>query len=88
MPTYEYICRSCENKLEAFQKITADPLKICPKCSQETLYRQIGGGMATLRFKGSGFYVNDYRSKENDKSSSCCKDCPNSSGGNSCSENA
>ncbi len=68
MPTYQYHCDHCEKEIEVFQKITADPLKTCPECGQESLRRGIGGGSATLRFQGGGFYINDYGpNKDNNK---------------------
>ena len=63
MPTYEYKCGHCEHKLEAFQSISAKPLRKCPKCGKLRLRRLIGAGAALL-FKGSGFYATDYRSSE------------------------
>lgn len=63
MPTYDYQCEACHHVLEAFQKITDEPLKTCPKCKQDTLMRGIGGGSATFRFVGEGFYINDYKEK-------------------------
>lgn len=59
MPTYEYQCSQCGNKLEAFQKITDSPLKLCPRCGHESLHRGPGGGIG-LAFKGTGFYKTDY----------------------------
>ena len=61
MPTYEYQCQNCEHQFEEFQSITAKPLKKCPECKKMKLQRLIGGG-AGLIFKGSGFYITDYRS--------------------------
>jgi putative FmdB family regulatory protein len=68
MPTYEYICEKCGNQFEKFQPISAKPLSECPKesCSQKRwgkgkVKRAITGG-AGLIFKGSGFYITDYRS--------------------------
>lgn len=61
MPTYEYECQNCEHRFDEFQSITAKPLKKCPECSRMKLRRLIGGG-AGLIFKGSGFYITDYRS--------------------------
>lgn len=61
MPTYEYICRKCGHEFEAFQGIKDAPLKRCPKC-KGAVRRKIGTG-AGLLFKGSGFYVTDYRSE-------------------------
>ncbi|MHC4552473.1 MAG: FmdB family zinc ribbon protein [Planctomycetota bacterium] len=61
MPTYEYKCGNCEHLMEAFQSITAKPLKKCPECGKMKLNRLLGTG-AGLIFKGSGFYETDYRS--------------------------
>jgi putative FmdB family regulatory protein len=72
MPTYEYECSNCGNKFEKFQSITAAPIKKCPVCGKNTAKRLIGMG-AGLIFKGSGFYITDYRSdsyKERAKSES------------------
>ena len=61
MPTYDYRCESCHHVFEAFQAMSADPLKDCPECGTPTLKRLIGGGSGII-FKGSGFYVNDAKS--------------------------
>src|SRR5690348_745535 len=61
MPTYEYECSNCGNRFEKFQSITAAPIKKCPACGKNTAQRLIGTG-AGLIFKGSGFYITDYRS--------------------------
>ena len=61
MPTYEYACTACSHEFEAFQPITADPIRVCPECDEEKVERLISGG-AGLIFKGSGFYITDYRS--------------------------
>ena len=57
MPTYEYECKTCKHKFDAFQAISDAPIKICPKCGKE-VRRLINGGMGVI-FKGSGFYVTD-----------------------------
>lgn len=62
MPTYEYICKTCGYEFEEFQSMSAEPLKICPKCSNK-IVRKIGTG-AGLVFKGSGFYITDYKNKK------------------------
>lgn len=76
MPTYDYKCEACNHAFEASQKISEDPLKTCPQCNKESLQRGFGGGSATFRFMGSGFYITDYK-KDNG-----CGKC----GKNSCSE--
>jgi putative FmdB family regulatory protein len=62
MPTYAYQCDACEHQFDEFQKMSDAPLKKCPKCKKNKLRRLIGGGAALL-FKGSGFYITDYRSE-------------------------
>ena len=66
MPTYDYRCTACEHQFEAFQAMSADPLTECPVCG-DTVERLIGGG-AGLVFKGSGFYITDYKNKSETKS--------------------
>ena len=70
MPTYEYVCEKCGHQFEQIQPISASPLTVCPKahCSQKPwgkgkVKRAISGG-AGLLFKGSGFYITDYRSEK------------------------
>jgi putative FmdB family regulatory protein len=62
MPTYEYACPKCGHAFEQFQSMRDEPLKKCPKCKKTGLKRLIGGG-AGLIFKGSGFYITDYKKK-------------------------
>jgi putative FmdB family regulatory protein len=63
MPTYDYVCDACQHSFEAFQGINDKLLKKCPRCSKPKLRRLFGTGSALL-FKGSGFYVTDYRSSD------------------------
>ncbi len=68
MPTYEYICEKCGHTFEKFQSIAEKPLTVCPEelCARKRwgkgkVHRAISGGAGFL-FKGSGFYITDYRS--------------------------
>ena len=65
MPTYEYQCRSCAQRFEARQRITASPRRRCPHCGKQG-DRLISAGAGFL-FKGSGFYATDYRSRSYQK---------------------
>jgi putative FmdB family regulatory protein len=68
MPTYAYVCEKCGHQFDKFQSISAKALTICPEedCAQKRwgkgkVKRAITAG-AGLIFKGSGFYITDYRS--------------------------
>src|SRR5436190_24111963 len=68
MPTYEYVCEKCGQQFDKIQPISAKPLGICPEdvCGQKKwgkgkVKRMISSG-GGLIFKGSGFYITDYRS--------------------------
>jgi putative FmdB family regulatory protein len=62
MPTYDYVCTKCGHELEIFQSMKDAPLKKCPACKKQGLKRLLGAG-AGLIFKGSGFYITDYKKK-------------------------
>lgn len=62
MPTYEYICTECNYAFEEFQSIHDEPIKRCPKCNG-VVRKKISGGSG-LVFKGSGFYITDYKNKK------------------------
>jgi len=70
MPTYDYECKKCGHRFEAFQRMNDAPLKKCPECNG-ALRRLVGAG-AGIIFKGSGFYATDYKKKPK----SACKACP------------
>ena len=61
MPTYQYECAACGHEFERFESITAKPDSLCPKCKKKKAKRNISGGAGFI-FRGSGFYVTDYRS--------------------------
>jgi putative FmdB family regulatory protein len=58
MPTYEYECQSCHERMEAVQKFADPSLTICPNCGGEL--RKVFSAVGIV-FKGSGFYKNDSR---------------------------
>jgi putative FmdB family regulatory protein len=69
MPTYEYECAKCHKDFEIFQSMKDDALKVCPKerCRMKKwgkgkVKRKLGAGAGFI-FKGSGFYITDYRSE-------------------------
>jgi putative FmdB family regulatory protein len=60
MPTYEYKCDACGLEFERFQQMSAAPVKKCPRCGKRKVRKLISAG-AGMIFKGSGFYITDYR---------------------------
>jgi len=70
MPTYEYQCEKCDHRFDLIQPMTDKAITVCPKesCGMKKwgkgrVKRVIGAG-AGLIFKGSGFYITDYRSEK------------------------
>ena len=68
MPTYDYVCETCQHRFEFSQSMKDKPLTKCPssECPRKPkgkgrVKRLLGTG-AGLLFKGSGFYITDYRS--------------------------
>lgn len=64
MPTYQYSCTECGERIEAVQKFTDEPLQVCSACGGKLrkVFSPVG-----IVFKGSGFYRNDSRSGTKDK---------------------
>ena len=60
MPTYEYKCQESGENFEFLQSFSDTPKRKCPGCGRHRLKKLISGG-AGLIFKGSGFYITDYR---------------------------
>lgn len=62
MPLYEYQCQQCKKKFEILQKIYSDPLTECIYC-QGSIKKLIS--VSSFQFKGSGWYITDYKNKNN-----------------------
>lgn len=78
MPTYDYRCER-EHTFEEFHSMSDESPRVCPTCGAPA--KKVPGGGSGFLFKGSGFYITDYRSpsyKERAKA-----DRPGSSGGDS-----
>ena len=65
MPIYEYACVSCDHHLEALQKMSEDPLVICPECGEESLRKKVSAAAFVL--KGSGWYETDFKNSGKEK---------------------
>lgn len=61
MPIYEYECTACGHQLEAIQKMSDEPLTICPNCNKPDLHKLVSA--AGFQLKGTGWYVTDFRDK-------------------------
>jgi putative FmdB family regulatory protein len=74
VPTYQYACTDCADRIEAVQKFTDDPLTVCASCGGRLrkVYSPVG-----IVFKGSGFYRTDSRAAQ--KSSEPVKGSANGS---------
>ena len=68
MPTYDYICSECGERFEHFQTMASSVLTQKPNCEQEkcAVKRIVSGGTGLI-FKGSGFYLTDYKNKDKTK---------------------
>ena len=60
MPNYEYLCTKCGHRFEQIRKFSDKQLRKCPECGG--VIEQVISAPA-MRFKGSGWYVNDYPKK-------------------------
>ena len=68
MPTYEYICNECGDRFDHFQSMSSPALSQRPDCDKRgcNVSRVISGGTGLI-FKGSGFYLTDYKNKDSQK---------------------
>jgi putative FmdB family regulatory protein len=57
MPLYEYQCQVCNTRIERIEKASSPSDGVCLSCGGVT-HRLLGA--PALKFKGSGWYVNDY----------------------------
>jgi putative FmdB family regulatory protein len=76
MPTYEYECQQCHERVEAVQKFTDATLTVCPLCGGEL--RKVFSAVGIV-FKGSGFYKNDSRGTKSESSAPAKTETPSTS---------
>ena len=58
MPTYDYLCETCGKRFDVWQKMSDEPIAVCPDCAGH-VHRVIHA--TGVVFKGSGFYSTDHR---------------------------
>jgi putative FmdB family regulatory protein len=75
MPFYEYKCDNCGYQFEELQTMSEEQLLKCPQCGKDTLKKLIGTGSGII-FKGSGFYLTDYKNKKHSLKETPAKDNP------------
>jgi putative FmdB family regulatory protein len=80
MPIYAYKCSTCEHEQDVLQKISDEPLTVCPACNEPSFAKQVTA--AGFQLKGSGWYVTDFRDggKKADKKADAKPDSANESG--------
>jgi putative FmdB family regulatory protein len=62
LPIYEYRCPDCAHEFEALQRMSDDPIGVCPNCASTAVARVLSA--PAIHFKGSGFYNTDYGTKK------------------------
>jgi len=61
MPIYPYLCNDCGHEFDRLQKISDDPLNVCPECGAESLRKKLTA--ASFQLKGTGWYETDFKNK-------------------------
>jgi putative FmdB family regulatory protein len=61
MPVYSYRCENCGHQFDRHQGFEEKSIQVCPNCRKHTLHKLYRPGGVV--FKGSGFYVNDKKTK-------------------------
>lgn len=64
MPIYEYQCQACGHQFERMQKMSDEPIKVCPVCEKEAVSKLISA--PSFQLKGNGWYVTDFRGQNSD----------------------
>jgi len=72
MPIYEYQCKNCGHSFEKLQKVSDDPVKICPECGKSSVEKLVSA--AGFQLKGTGWYVTDFRDDKKAPAKSSQKD--------------
>lgn len=60
MATYDYLCKTCGKQFEYVQSMKDDPITEC-LCEKKGTVERLISSSAGIIFKGSGFYVTDYK---------------------------
>src|ERR1700733_4663377 len=85
MPTYEYECQSCHERVEAVQRFTDPALTVCAHCGGNL--RKVFTAVGVV-FKGSGFYKTDSRSSKSSSTTASTSKESSSTNGDSASSSS
>jgi len=69
MPIYAYGCTSCGLQKDVMQKMSDEPLNVCPECGKDTFAKQLTA--PGFQLKGNGYYATDFK----DQSKAGCAPC-------------
>lgn len=58
MPIYEYRCPDCSHEFEEIQKMSDDPVRLCPVCGKENVTKLLSA--AAFHLKGGGWANDNY----------------------------
>jgi len=83
MPIYEYECQACGHRFEEWQKMSDEPIKVCPKCKKRKVEKLIS--QTSFQLKGGGWYSDLYASSKPGSNSSESSSPPAPSGSESSS---
>ncbi len=61
MPIYEYQCSGCHHTFDVVQKMSDEPVKVCPQCSDAKAVKLVSA--AGFQLKGTGWYATDFKNK-------------------------
>lgn len=81
MPIYEYECTSCGHQMEAIQKFSDEPLKLCPACAENTLQKMVSA--PSFRLNGTGWYETDFKPNHKKNAASKAESSEKTSSGDS-----
>ncbi|MCZ8344096.1 MAG: zinc ribbon domain-containing protein [Leptospira sp.] len=78
MATYDYLCKTCGKQFEYVQSMKDDPITEC-LCEKKGIVERLISSSAGIIFKGSGFYVTDYKKDSKSAPSGTTQQTPNTS---------
>jgi putative FmdB family regulatory protein len=78
MPIYAYACSNCGLQKDVLQKMSDEPLHLCPECGKESFSKQLTA--PGFQLKGSGYYATDFKNKAECAPCANAGSCPAANG--------